>query len=293
MTKEEQPSLLNKIENIDRRVIYLIVLLAVIFPLIRPIGVPLNISKETVDYYDAITALPDGAKVLCKIDIEAGLIGEIGPAGVATLNQLWEKPVKMVFVFFYRGDGPINFKEVLLPQIKGYVDTTHIGNKVYGVDWVSLGYIEGHEAAMAKLAADMHFVSLDQFGNTLASLPLMNDIKTAGDFNLQIQIGGTDFVQALNQFSTPYKLKTIVATPGTSYVSLLAYYKSGVYSGIINSLSGTAQYENLLRKPGLATVASDALSMTHVALLILIIIANILYIYRRRVKGTRRGGEIK
>lgn len=293
MTNKNQRGLLDKIENLDRRVVYLIVMLAVMLPLIRPVGLPLNVAQETSDYYTSIANLPPDSKVLCKIDLEAGIVGELGPASVATLKQLWKMPVKMVFIFFYRGDAPVIFESVLLPQIPGYVDTMHIGDKVYGVDWVSLGYIEGHETAMAKLAADMHFVSLDQFGNSLASLPLMDNINTAGDFQLLIHVGGGDNAATLNQFATPYKLKAITATPGVDYVGCIPYYKSGLYSGILNSLKGAGEYEFLLGMPGLAIVASDSISATHVTLIVMIVIGNVIYIYRRRVSGHRMEGKAK
>jgi len=290
MTEKKQPGILDRIENIDRKVIYFIVTLAVILPLINPIGLPLNIAEESVNYKNAIDDIPDGSNVLCKIDMEAGLSGELGPAGVATINQLLEKPVKLVFIFFYRGDCPLVFVNNILPNVNGYIDTTHLGNKVYGVDWVSLGYIEGHESAMAKLAEDMHFVTVDQFGNKMSDLPLMQDIKTASDFSLLIHVGGGDNAPVLNQFSTPYKLKTICATAGVDYVGVLQYYKAGVYSGILNSLKGTAEYEFLLGQPGLAIVATDAISVIHVTLLVLIIIGNAIYIYKRMVKKDVKGG---
>jgi hypothetical protein len=295
MSKEKQRSILDRIENIDRRVIFLIVLIAVVVPLIRPLGLPLSIANESRDYYNVIKSLPDGAKVLIKCDMEAGTIGEIGSSGVATLKQLWEKHVKIVFVFFDRGDCAVIFTQSILPKLPGYVDTTHIGNKVYGTDWVSLGYIEGHESAMQKLAANMIYSTLDQFGSSLASMPIMRDIKTAGDFDLLITIGGGDSVGMLNQFVTPYHLKAIVAAEAVTYVYLMPYYKSGIYSGILNSMKGAAEYEFLLGKPGLAIVATDSLSIVHIVLLTLIVIANIIYIYRRRMSGgnKRVGGEIK
>lgn len=288
MGSKDQKGLLDRIVNLDRRVIYVIVTLTVALPLVFPVGLPLSIAQETKDYYNAIANLPAGAKVLCKIDLEAGIVGELAPASVATLKQLWKIPVKMVFIFFYRGDGPIVFEQVLLPQVPGYIDKYHIGDKVYGKDWVSLGYIEGHETAMAKLAADFHFVSLDQWSNSISSLPLMNDIKTAADFNLLIHVGGGDNAATLNQFATPYSLKAVTATAGVDYVGLLPYYKSGVYLGILNSLKGTAEYEEISGNLGTAIVSTDAISATHVALLTLIIIGNIIFIYGRYTKKIER-----
>lgn len=281
MTQTNQSGILDRIENVDRRVIYFIVTLAVLLPLINPIGLPLNIAQESLDYYNEIEAIAPGSKILMKVDMEAGLSGELGPAAVATMNHLLQKDVKMVFIFFYRGDGPIVFENQILPQIDGYVDSTNFGGLEYGVDWVSLGYIEGHETAMTKLAADMNYATLDQYGNALVDLPLMDEIKTAGDFDYLIHVGAGDNAAVLNQFSTPYDLKAITATAGVDYTGILPYYKSGVYSGILNSLKGTAEYEFLLGKPGLAIVATDSISVIHATLLVMIVISNAIYIYKR------------
>ena len=277
----EKKSILDRIEFPDRRILYLIAVISIIVPLVRPVGLPITIAKESRDFYDAIEALPDGSTILMSPDMEAGVFGELGPVAIANMRHLWKKNHKMVFVFFYRGDGPIVFSQKVLPRVPGFVDETTVGDKVYGVDWVSLGYIEGHETAMAQLASDFHVVSTDQFGNSIDDLPLMDEIQTAADFDLFIDIGGGDNGAALAQFSIPYDLPAICGTLSVDYVGLLPYYLSGVYGGILMGMKGGAEYEFLIGIPGLATVANDSISVTHIVLLTLMILGNIVFIIRR------------
>jgi hypothetical protein len=278
---KENRSILDIIQSPDRRILYAIAILTIVIPLSRPIGLPVTVAKESRDFYDTIEALPDGSTILCSPDMESGVFGELGPVAVACMRHLFSRDFKIVFVFFYRGDGPVIFTEKVLPAVEGFVDETTIGNKVYGVDWVSLGYIEGHETAMAQLASDFHFISTDQFGNSLSQLALMDEIKTAEDFDLFIDIGGGDNTAALNQFSVPYDLPAICGTLSVDYIGLLPYYLSGLYKGILMGMKGGAEYEFLLQKPGLATVANDAISTTHLVLILLIILGNAVYFYTK------------
>jgi hypothetical protein len=278
---KENGSILDIIQSPDRRILYAIAILTIVIPLSRPIGLPVTVAKESRDFYDTIEALPDGSTILCSPDMESGVFGELGPVAVACMRHLFSRDFKIVFVFFYRGDGPVIFTEKVLPAVEGFVDETTIGNKVYGVDWVSLGYIEGHETAMAQLASDFHFISTDQFGNSLSQLALMDEIKTAEDFDLFIDIGGGDNTAALNQFSVPYDLPAICGTLSVDYIGLLPYYLSGLYKGILMGMKGGAEYEFLLQKPGLATVANDAISTTHLVLILLIILGNAVYFYTK------------
>lgn len=277
----EKKSILDRIASPDRRIIYAIAIISIVIPLAKPVGLPITIAKESRAFYDVIEALPDGSTILCSPDMESGVFGELGPVAIANMRHLWTKNHKLVFVFFYRGDGPIIFSNKVMTRVPGYVDETTVGDKVYGVDWVSLGYIEGHATAMAQLASDFHFISTDQFGNSIDDLPLLDEIQTAADFDLFIDIGGGDNADALAQFSIPYDLPAICGTLSVDYIGLLPYYLSGVYGGILMGMKGGAEYESLIGAPGLATVANDAISVTHLVLLSLLVIGNVVFFIRK------------
>ena len=63
------PSIVSKMLNIDRRFIFLLIALAVLIPLLKPINLPIGISPEVKNIYDHIESLPEGAVFLISIKL--------------------------------------------------------------------------------------------------------------------------------------------------------------------------------------------------------------------------------
>jgi hypothetical protein len=273
MEEGKKRTFIDRFLDIDRRIIYIITILCLGVPLIQPWGLPIAVDSMTQDFYDAIDELEPGDKILLSIDIESGMWGTMAPMAYAAAYQLWNKPgVQFVQVCFYRADGAVNFETLVLPTVE---DET---KKQYGVDWVNLGYLEGHEAAMAALAADFHYPEKDAYGTPLSQLPLMDEIKTMDDFKLTIDIGGGDWRPMIRQISVPYGKITSLGCSALDVSDALTYAQAGMMKGILNDLSGAAQYEFILGRPGDAIVTQDALSAAHIFLLAMVILVNIVYL---------------
>jgi len=50
-------SLMEKLQNVDTRIIYIVLLITLSVPLLRPIGIPMQISPMTRAVYDIIEGL--------------------------------------------------------------------------------------------------------------------------------------------------------------------------------------------------------------------------------------------
>ena len=264
--------------NIDRRIIWAICIILLAWPLISPIGLPIRVDKITQQYYDGIEALPPGSIIATSLDIEAGLTGELEAQIVDTLQHLFDNEIKFIQVTFYRADAAVLFETVFLPQVNQR-------DSEYGVDWVNIGYIEGHETAMSAFASDFTYSVKDYYGNLLEDLPLIKEASSMDDVVLYIDVGSGDTDQALRQFSTPYDLITLRGTMAMGVPESIMYMDSGIVHGILGGLPGAAQYELLRNKPGAAIRGMDALSAVHVFLIGLIIITNVAYIAERSRKG--------
>jgi len=273
-------SIASKILNIDRRIIWVTCIALIVWPLVSPIGLPMKVDEITRKYYDAIESLPPGSIVLASIDIEAGLVGENGAQCTDTLQHLFDKDIKFIQICFYRADGAILFENLWLPKVDQR-------DKVYGVDWVNIGYIEGHETAMTAFAADFSYPVKDYYGNMLEGLQLMTEVKSMDDVDLYIDIAAGDCDQALRQFATPYDVPAITGAMAMGVPDMIMYMEAGIVTGILGGLPGAAQYELLLNKPGAAIRGMDALSVVHIFLLCLVIITNLAYF------SLRSKGEIK
>ena len=263
--------IMKKMLNIDRRVIWVICVALTVWPLISPIGLPIKVDELTIMYHDALEELPPGSIVLASIDIEAGLVGENGAQCIDTLRHLFEKDIKFIQICFYRPDGAVLFETMWLPQVDQH-------DKVYGVDWVNMGYVEGHETAMSAFAHDFLYPVKDYYGNMLEDLPLMNEVKSMDDVDLYIDIAAGDWDQAIRQFATPYNLPAITGCQSLGIPDAMPYIEAGIIIGALSGLPGSAQYELLRQKPGLAIRGMDAASAVHIFLLCLTVVTNIAYI---------------
>lgn len=275
----EKKGVLGKILTIDRRIIWIIVIILMAWPLISPLGLPISVDTITMEYHDAIESLPPGSVVLASLDIESGLVGENGAQCSDTLQHLFDKDLKFIQVCFYRADGAILFENAWLPQVNQH-------DKAYGVDWVNMGYIEGHETAMSAFAANFLYPVRDFYGNDLKDLPLLKEVKSMEDVDLYIDIAAGDVDQALRQFATPYNVPAITGAMALGVPDMMIYRDAGIVVGILGGLPGAAQYEFIRKKPGLAIRGMDALSLTHVFLLCLIVLTNIVYV-SMRVRGEK------
>jgi hypothetical protein len=278
MVQEGPKSIVDRLLDLDRRIIYACVIISLAAPLISPWGLPIAVSDMTQDFYNEIEALQPGDVVVMALDIESGMLGTQLPAAIVVGQHLWDKPgVRVIQVAFYRADGQINFETLIKPQLDPNL-------KEYGVDWVNVGYLEGKEAALAAFGADLRYGGKDAYGNTMEGMAVFEGVDSLDDVDLLIQVGGMT-LEGIRQLAVPYNLRACYGTTALAVADFIFYKQSGMIHGIINDLSGAAEYEFLVGKPGRAIVSSDAISAAHIFLLVIVIFANLLYLSQRAGGG--------
>ena len=275
-------SFLTKLEQIDRRVVYFLLLLVIAIPVLHPIGLPLTIGDNARTYAAQVAAIPDGATVLYEVGFTAGGLADLRSGAVATLRQLAEKNVKVVFVSCY-SEGPVLFPIIIK-------DSEFDKVKKYGTDYAFLGFIAGRETGMAALARDIRsVVPKDYYGTPLDQLPVMKGINGAKDFHtLFVITDGTDIIEGyIRQWIAGYKVRALVIVLGPMGPSVEPFFPAQVQGLMYGSRMG-AEYELILRKPGVGLSLMDAESAAHSMIIILIILGNLAYAYRRAAK---KGGK--
>jgi hypothetical protein len=207
---------------------------------------------------------------------------ELFPMTLATMHQLWSKNVKIIVVGFW-AEGPLVFNQLL-----NQMDPKSYG-KVYGVDWINLGYIPGGESAMRAFGDDMaKAVAKDYIeGKNLKEFPIMTTINSAKDVNLIISIetGTPGLTEWLRQWQEPYKTKIVVGCIGVSAPGMAPFLQSGQLSALLPGLTSSAEYELLINRKGLAIAGVDAVSMSHILVVALVILGNIGYFVSRGKKS--------
>lgn len=271
------------LRKIDPRWIFLAFLIAVCIPIVRPIGLPLKISDNTRNVYQAVEAIPEGGLVVLTPDFSYDNRGELLPMLEVFLRHLLQKDVKVVSVGFYGGTAPLLMEEAMKS-----VDLEKYGKK-YGVDFVNLGYLVGSEPTIAAFGEDVHaLVKVDFYGKPISELPIMEFLHSAEDIDLEISLAaGMNYPELyLRQWQTKFGTKVTGGSVGLIYAPLLPYIASRQLEGYLPSLRGAAEYELLTRNPGKAIVGMDSQSIAHLVVIVAIVICNIGFVGARR-EGTK------
>jgi hypothetical protein len=282
MTSNKEPSSILKLfATFDQRWLYLFLFLVIIFPLLRPIGMPLSIGADTQKYYEVVSELGPEDVVIFNVGLYFSSYMELQSGVLATLRMLTSQGVKIGFTTYWP-EGESVIRIYIEPAL------AEMGYK-YGKDYIVLGYILPNEASYASLAGDFQAtVRKDWVGNPLAGTFLGN-IKTGADLSMWLSFadGGDTF--ATYHFVQKYGTPQVINVIGVSMTDVKAMYNAGRIKAMLGSTRGGAELEKLIGAPGVGLAAMDAFTLGHYLLIIAIIIGNIGYFgYTKRVKGQER-----
>ena len=283
--------------DVDRRFIYALVAIVVIVPLLKPLNLPIAVSNEVRQAYEVLESVPNGATVLIGFDYEPGSVSEMNPQAVAILGILARKNVKVVAFTSFPVSGP--FAETCLENVYGKL------GKVYGEDYVNLGYYAGAEASLAAFCENpANVFKADYRGNSLSNLPIMAGIKGIGDFALAITLNdgvgtGSNTEMWVRQVNISHGKQLLLGVTAVMAATNMAYVNSKNAAGILVGLKAAAELEKLSGIPGRATSAMDALSLGHLLVIAMIILGNIALLQSKKNQGSRcsktvaKGGSIE
>lgn len=263
-----------KILKIDPRVIYLVMLLAVALPLIRPIGLPMAIVDTTVQAYEEIDKLQPGSRVFMSFDCSPGGAAELEPVAYAVLAHFLEKDIKVY--------GTTSVPEAISLTNRG-LEFYEKDGRDYGKDYVNLGYFAGGENAVAALSENFRSVfTSDINGTPIDQIDMMREVKNMNDMDMVVSInsgpGGNATVDVwVRQVAVVYDVPVILAVTAVQEPSTMPYLQSKQIKGLLGGLRPGAEYEMLLDRPGHAVAMMDAQSIAHIAILVFILLGNIAY----------------
>lgn len=273
--------------DIDRLVIYVLLTAVIGFALIRPVGLAIRPTAETVKVHDAISGLPSGSILWMGFEFDAGAVPELMPAAEMVIRDAFDRDLRIVSGGMWQmaGDLAMQAFDAVLPDYPG---------KRYGIDFVIIGYRPGRDLWLDQMTRDAWAASsgVDLTGASFSELPLMAEFRSLKDARfLMVFAAGTpgtpEYIKvAAAPLGKPLGVScTSVEVPGT-----MPYLSSGQIVGGILGMKGAAEYETLLGHSGPATAGMDAQSFAHALMVLLILGGNAGYfIERRRTCGQGRG----
>jgi len=286
MANGDKTSLLDRLSNLDRRVIFLLIALAVIIPLIvhYTTSIPPSLIVQTL--FDKVEELPPGAKILISFDYGPSTVPENQPMANALVRHALERGHRIYLMALWPTGA--RQSQQLIEEI---IDIEY-PNKVEGEDWIHLGYKAGNQGLINTLMSDVKAMyTTDIAGTAIDEFPMMDAINTLRDFDLILALGsGFPGTKEWVQFAgDPGNIPVGGGTTAVMAPLLFPYYPKQMV-GLMGGLQGAAEYEAALidRYPQLSQrsrIASTSMGpqvTAHLVIIAFIIVGNITYLFERR-----------
>jgi hypothetical protein len=268
------------VPNIDRRIIYIALIVAVVYAFMNPMGLPIIVGKYTRTAFNAIESLPPGSILVMGMDFSAGGIAELEPAGKAIFYQCMKNDVKLIMLGMWvmAGDMAERLLDELAPQFP---------DKVYGTDYINIGYKAGGVGFLESAVQDILVASLgvDHRLNPLpGNFPIFDEFKSLrdADFWVCLSTGNPGVPDWIKVVQGPLGIPGTIDVVSVSIPENMPFVDSGQLTGIIQGMRGSAEYELLVERPGRAVAGMDAQSLSHLVILFFIILGNIAYLVSRK-----------
>jgi hypothetical protein len=279
--------------NLDRRVIYAIVVLCAAGPIFFPLGLKFTPTEEVRRCYDDIQQLAPGAVVVIGCDYGPDSAAETQPMCIALLHQCFKQKLRPILVALTPAGDVMAQKA--LDEVRAAKDPT--GKDIYpalvaGKDYSLLGYQAGTSAVVIALTSSFtRTYPHDKEGNATASQPIYQDVRKLGDVKYIVDIAAVAMPeQWLIYGAARVNVPMSTACTAVSAAQYYPYYHSGQFRGLIGGMKGSAEYEILADVAGVtgkipnATKGMDSQSMVHIFLVLAIIVVNIFYFLDRRAQ---------
>jgi len=273
-------SWLDRLEHLDRRWIFLAIGLILLYGLLGPLG-PLQPQIEATApvqaFYDRIDAAPEGSTILVPVDYDAGSLAELNPIHIAILHHAFRRNLKVISFTLWEGGRPFASRAF------GRVAPEY--GKVYGVDYIDLGFKAGKEINMVTMGTSIpDTFKQDYKARPISEFPIMRGIKNYEDLELIVDVsagypGTEQWVQAV---PARFGIDLISGCAAVSAPEFYPYLQSKLLKGLIGGMGGASEYEKLLglNLPTGATSGMGGQLTGHLGMIGVILFGNLLLLIR-------------
>ena len=270
-----------KLHEIDRRWIFLFILVGVTIPLLLPIGFKMEVTKNVQLAYDLVNSAKPGDKILLSFDYDPASKPELQPMAEAIILHAIEKELKIVCVALW----PMGV------SLADEIYQNHKSHLEYGKNFINLGYKAGGLVSIQAMGKNFKEVfPRDSNGDLVDSFSIMHNVRNFNDFGFVVSFSaGTPGIKEwIMVAGDSYKIPVVGGATAVSTPGFLPYInEQRQLHGLIGGLKAAAEYEMLINTPGTATSGMDAQSIAHLIIIIFIIISNVSwhFIQKKQKRG--------
>jgi hypothetical protein len=278
--------------KLDRRIIYVLVVLCVLLPIFFPLGLPFSVTPEVQVCYDDVKKLKAGEAILISCDYGPDSFPECQPMLVALLHQCFKQKLRPILVALTPTGDVMAQKglEQVLGSVDGQTNQPVYPDLVAGRDYVLLGYQAGSNAIIIALTTSFtNTYKKDKDDQATADLEIFRDVRKLGDVKYIVDIAAVALPEQWLIFGAGKEnIPMSVCCTAVSAAQYYPYYHAGQFRGLIGGMKGSAEYEKLVDVAGItgeipnATKGMDSQSLVHVFIVLAIVVVNIFYFFERR-----------
>lgn len=271
--------------RLDRRIVYLGLLLISLAPLVAGWNLPLYISEPPKLFFRTIEELPPEKVVVISSNWDAGTQAENSPQMMALVRHLIRRNLRFVLFSIGYPNSPQLAHDVVLRAI----ELEQAGGRYrYGEQWANLGYKLPEDAWIRSLSSDFeHAFPADWRATPLADLPVMRGLRKFGpdgQISMLIDITGSNTIERWYQFLSPTRVRLGVGATAVMAPEQYPYLDSGQLSGLLTGMKGGAEYEQLIQAPAFGTRAMAGQSFAHAYIFLLVLLGNLPQLARLRLR---------
>jgi len=293
--KNNKLTLLEKLQFVDRRYIFIFIALAVIIPLLLGLRFEEEPTPIVLSLYHAVDSLPPHSKILLSFDYGPTTAPEIQPMIDVVLRHAAIKKLKIYLMAVWATGHNLTVQTVDKILGKEFPDYK------YGIDYVNLGYKAGNQGLIRVIVDDIkRMYNTDAAGTGIDNIPIMGEVESLKDMDLIISFGGgfPGIKEWVLFAGDPGRIPIGGGCTAVSAPQLYPYYPNQLV-GLMGGIKGAAEYESHVRKvypahflkrptPGMNMMVAQMVA--HIVIMLFIVFGNVMF-FALRARQAAGGGR--
>ena len=273
---------MEKFLNIDRRIIFAAVALAVIGSLLVDFSLPVPATPPVQKIFDKIESMPPGAHFLLSFDYDPSSKEELQPMALALLHHCFRRGVKVIGMT--HNPGGTGLAEQALNS------TASIYQRKYKEDYVFLGYKPGGASLVINMGEDIHTAFLkDFYGNDTTTLPALQGVESLRDIDYLVDLAAGVTIETWIAFGKEkYQFEMGAGCTAVIGPEMYPFLDSRQINGLMAGLKGAAEYEVLVERKAQAFEGMRPQSVTHCLVILFVLFGNVAFFVSGSFRTQRR-----
>ena len=271
---------MERLLNIDRRIIFLFVFLGVAVPLLVPLHLPIKPTPTVRAVYDEIERLAaedrDRPVLLC-FSFGASTQPEMTPMMRAVIRHLFSRHLKVAGMCLW--PEAVGLAQPIMDELAAEYGLQ------YGRDYAFLGYKPGASAVILNMGQSLASAfPFDTQNTPVDDLGCLAGVQSLRDFAFVFDFAAGDSIEFwwIPYGQEKYRFPFAGGCTAVMAPDLYPFLQSRQMVGLLGGLAGAAEYETLIGAPGLATSGMEPQSVTHLIIVLFILFGNAVFFASRR-----------